>query len=66
MKKFAWILIFVLAFSLVLGACGELTETNEESGAPEAATEAAPEAATEAPAAPMEPFRVAVHAERHQ
>ena len=60
MKKFAWILIFVLAFSLVLGACGELTETNEEAGAPEAATEAAPEAATEAPAAPMEPFRVAV------
>ena len=60
MKKFAWILIFVLAFSLVLGACGELTETNEESGAPEAATEAAPEAATEAPAAPADPFRVAV------
>lgn len=62
MKKFAWILTFVLALSLVMSACGTPAATE----APIAATEApavateAPAAATEAPAVPAEPFRVAV------
>jgi basic membrane protein A len=62
MKKFAWILTFVLALSLVMSACGTPAATE----APAAATEApavateAPAAATEAPAVPAEPFRVAV------
>ena len=62
MKKFAWFVTLVLAFALVLSACGapatpapavEAPATE----APAAATEA-PVAATEAPAA--EPFRVAI------
>lgn len=59
MKKFAWILTLLLAFAMVLGACGA-PATEEAPAATEeapAATEAAP-AATEA--APAEPFRVAV------
>jgi len=62
MKKFAWILTFVLALSLVLSACGTPAATEE---APAATEEAAPAATEEAPAAteeaaPAEPFRVAV------
>ncbi len=62
MKKFAWILTFVLALSLVLSACGTPAVTEE---APAATEEAAPAATEEAPAAteeaaPAEPFRVAV------
>lgn len=54
MKKFAWILTFVLSLALVISACGAPAATE----AP--AVEEAP-AATEAPAvAPAEPFRVAV------
>ena len=61
MKKFAWILTFVLALSLVMSACGTpaATEAPVVEEAPAAATEA-PAAATEAPAVPAEPFRVAV------
>ena len=63
MKKFAWILTFVLALSLVMSACGTPAATEapaaEATEAPAAATEA-PAAATEAPAVPAEPFRVAV------
>ena len=63
MKKFAWILTFVLAVSLVMSACGapsapEVPAVVEE--APAEATEAPAAAATEAPAVPAEPFRVAV------
>jgi len=63
MKKFAWILTFVLVVSLVMSACGapsapEAPAVVEE--APAEATEAPAAAATEAPAVPAEPFRVAV------
>lgn len=63
MKKFAWILTFVLAVSLVMSACGaptapEVPAVVEE--APAEATEAPAAAATEAPVMPAEPFRVAV------
>lgn len=62
MKKFVWFVTLVLAFALVLSACGApATEAPAvevpATEAPAAATEA-PVAATEAPAA--EPFRVAV------
>ena len=62
MKKFVWFVTLVLAFALVLSACGApATEAPAVEApateAPAAATEA-PVAATEAPAA--EPFRVAV------
>ena len=61
MKKFAWILTFVLALSLVMSACGTpaATEAPVVEEAPAAATEA-PAVATEAPVVPAEPFRVAV------
>jgi basic membrane protein A len=58
MKKFAWILTFVMALSLVLSACG--APATEAPVVEPVATEAV---ATEAPAteaAPVEPFRVAV------
>ena len=61
MKKFAWILTFVLALSLVLSACAPAAEeapVEEPAPTEDAATEAPTEAATEA--APAEPFRVAV------
>jgi basic membrane lipoprotein Med (substrate-binding protein (PBP1-ABC) superfamily) len=62
MKKFVWLMTLVLAFALVLSACG--TPAPVETEAPAAteapATEApATEAPTEAPV-PAEPFRVAV------
>jgi basic membrane lipoprotein Med (substrate-binding protein (PBP1-ABC) superfamily) len=62
MKKFVWLMTLVLAFALVLSACG--TPAPAETEAPAAteapATEApATEAPTEAPV-PAEPFRVAV------
>ncbi len=61
MKKFAWILTFVLALSLIVSACGTpaVTEAPVVEEAPAEATEA-PVAATEAPVVPAEPFRVAV------
>ncbi len=63
MKKFVWFVTLVLAFALVLSACGAPATTAPaatEVPATEAPAEAteAPVAATEAPAA--EPFRVAV------
>src|SRR5215207_7063534 len=54
MKKFVWFLSLILAFTVVLSACGTTPPTE----APNIATEA-PAEATEAPAA-AEPFRVAV------
>lgn len=62
MKKFAWILTFVLALSLIVGACGTpaATEAPVVEEAPAAEVTEAPVAATEPPAAPAEPFRVAV------
>lgn len=67
MKKFAWFLTLILAFSLVLSACGAPAATQAPAPAPTEApaTEApATEAPTEAPAATEapagEPFRVAV------
>lgn len=60
MKKFAWILTFVLALSMIVSACAPAaTEAPVVEEAPAEATEA-PVAATEAPAVPAEPFRVAV------
>lgn len=60
MKKFAWILTFVLALALIVSACGTpaATEAPMVEEAP-VATEA-PAVVTEAPVAPAEPFRVAV------
>jgi basic membrane lipoprotein Med (substrate-binding protein (PBP1-ABC) superfamily) len=62
MKKFAWILTFVLALSLIVSACGTpaATEAPVVEEAPAAEVTEAPVAATEPPAAPAEPFRVAV------
>jgi len=62
MKKFAWLMTFVLALSLVLTACGaKTTPVVEEPTAAPVMTDApvATEAPTEAPVA-AEPFRVAV------
>lgn len=62
MKKFAWILTFVLALALVVSACGAPATEAPVVEEPAEATEA-PAEATEAPAeeaAPAEPFRVAV------
>jgi basic membrane lipoprotein Med (substrate-binding protein (PBP1-ABC) superfamily) len=59
MKKFAWLLTLVLVLSMVMSACGQPAAPAEEPAeAPVEATDA-PEA-TEPPAAPAEPFRVAV------
>jgi len=69
MKKFAWFLTLMLAFALVLSACGAPAATQPPAPAPTEApaqpTEApATESPTEAPAATevpaAEPFRVAV------
>jgi len=62
MKKFAWILTFVLALSLVMSACGTPAVTEAPAVVDEAPAEAteAPAVATEAPVVPAEPFRVAV------
>jgi basic membrane lipoprotein Med (substrate-binding protein (PBP1-ABC) superfamily) len=63
MKKFAWLLILVLALSMVLTACGgatatPTTEAPVATDVPVEATEAP--MATEPPVTPAEPFRVAV------
>ena len=56
MKKFAWLLTLVLALSMILSACGSpATPALEPTKAPVEAP-----VATEPPAAPAEPFRVAV------
>lgn len=58
MKKFVWFMTLVLAFALVLSACGApATEAPVVTQAP--ATEA-PTAAPTVPPAPAKPFRVAV------
>lgn len=59
MKKFTWLVTFVLAFALILTACGGASPTEAPMPATEAPVEPAATAApTEAPV--MEPFRVAV------
>lgn len=59
MKKFTWLLTLVLALSMLLSACGSpATPVVVPTEAPVEATEAP--VATEPPAAPAEPFRVAV------
>ena len=58
MKKFAWLMTFVFALSLVLTACGAKATEAPVVVPPVVATEA-PVVATEAPVA-AEPFRVAV------
>ena len=59
MKKFTWLLTLVLALSMLLSACGSpATPVAVPTEAPVEATEAP--VATEPPAAPAEPFRVAV------
>jgi basic membrane protein A len=68
MKKFAWLLSFIMVLSLVLSACGGSAPAEEPAPAATeapaeapAATEAPAEpAATEAPAVGEGPFRVAV------
>ncbi|HET7142646.1 MAG TPA: BMP family protein [Anaerolineales bacterium] len=56
MKKFAWLLTLVLALSMILSACGSpATPALQPTEAPVEAP-----VATEPPAAPAEPFRVAV------
>lgn len=56
MKKFAWLLTLVLALSMILSACGSpATPAVQPTEAPVEAP-----VATEPPAAPAEPFRVAV------
>ena len=56
MKKFAWFLTLVLALSMILSACGSpATPALQPTEAPVEAP-----VATEPPAAPDEPFRVAV------
>lgn len=64
MKKFVWFFTLVVAFALVLNACGGTAATTEPPAPPPTeppaeATEA-PAVPTEPPAAPAEPFRVAV------
>lgn len=58
MKKITWILTVLLALSLVLSACGGSPATEAPPAQP-AATDA-PAPYVEEPAAPAEPFRVAV------
>jgi basic membrane lipoprotein Med (substrate-binding protein (PBP1-ABC) superfamily) len=57
MKKFVWLLTLVVAFSLVMSACGTPAPVVTEAPVTQAPTEA-PVVATEAPV--TEPFRVAV------